>query len=62
MIPATKLIQLLLRARTILANMALEEMPPPRWWEFWKPRWAISDEPLRGDAAHLVKEINKAFL
>lgn len=50
---------LLRRARTILANMAQEN--EREWWQFWKPRWAISDEPLREDAGHLVNLIDEVF-
>jgi len=52
-------IELLHRARVILANMAKEN--ERQWWEFWKPRWAISDEPLRGDAGRLVEMIDEAM-
>lgn len=48
---------LLERARTVLSNMALEN--DRKWWQFWIPRWGISDEPLRGDAANLVKLIEE---
>jgi hypothetical protein len=50
---------LLRRARTVLANMAQEN--EREWWQFWKSRWAISDEPLRGDAGRLVELIDEVF-
>lgn len=41
------------RAATILHNMSLER----RWWFFpFRRRWHISDEPLRNDAANLLRE------
>ncbi len=43
------------RACVILQNMALENTR--QWWQFWRPRWQISDEPLRNDAHHLLAEI-----
>ncbi len=41
------------RAETILHNLALERVGP--WRRFWR-RWEISDEPLRCDAARLLRE------
>jgi hypothetical protein len=46
--------QLAERAFRILFRAALENKR--RWWEFWKPRWYFADEPLRHDAANLVRE------
>jgi hypothetical protein len=45
------------RAKTILLNMTREN--PREWWQFWIPRWTISDEPLRCDAGHLMHAINQ---
>lgn len=42
------------RAFRILFRAALENKR--RWYEFWKPRWYFADEPLRHDAANLVRE------
>lgn len=42
------------RAAGILHNMALE-WDKPWWWRMFR-RWFISDEPLRNDAANLLKE------
>lgn len=41
------------RALTILHNMSLERTG----WRGFVRRWAISDEPLRNDAARLLREI-----
>jgi len=41
------------RALTILHNMALERTG----WRGFFSRWCISDEPLRNDAANLIREI-----
>jgi len=41
------------RAAVILHNLALERVGP--WRQFWR-RWHISDEPLRNDAARLLRE------
>jgi hypothetical protein len=51
---------LLQHARTILGNMA-QENPLRRWYQLWKPRWSISDEPLRADAKALLVEINAFY-
>jgi hypothetical protein len=48
---------LLGRARTILRNMAAENKR--EWWQFWVPRWTISDEPLRNDARALLQDIEE---
>ena len=40
------------RAASILHNMALER----RGWRGFFRRWDISDEPLRNDAANLLRE------
>ena len=40
------------RASVILHNMALER----RGWRGFFSRWCISDEPLRNDAANLLRE------
>jgi hypothetical protein len=45
------------RARVILRNMAQENVR--EWWEFWVPRWTISDEPLRNDARVLMEEMEE---
>ena len=47
------------RARTVLANMAKEQ--DRKWWQFWRSRWEISDEPLRGDAKSLIGIIDMAL-
>ena len=48
-----------LRALNILSNMALEN----KGWKSFFRRWHISDEPLRNDAARLLREIGwKTFL
>ncbi len=52
-------IRLLFRARSVLWNMAQENHR--EWWQFWVPRWEISDEPLRGDARIIVEAIDKMF-
>ena len=41
------------RALTILHNLALERAG---WRGFFR-RWYISDEPLRNDAANLIREV-----
>ena len=41
------------RAEIILHNLSLERIGA--WRRFWR-RWEISDEPLRWDAAHLLRE------
>lgn len=41
------------RALSILYYMALERKG---WWRFFS-RWWISDEPLRNDAAELLRDI-----
>jgi hypothetical protein len=51
---------LLQRARTILDNMA-KENPWRKPGQFWKPRWSISDEPLRADAKALLHEIDAFY-
>lgn len=45
------------RARVILRNMSLERTG----WRGWLRRWAISDEPLRNDAANLLRESGFEF-
>lgn len=42
------------RALAILHRMATENTG---WWNFFR-RWYYSDEPLRNDAANLVREAN----
>ena len=42
------------RAELILHNMALERTGRGRWFR----RWLISHEPLRNDAANLLRESN----
>lgn len=50
------------RAETILANMALEnETTGILGWISLFSRWAISDEPLRVDAAAALPEIRRAL-
>ena len=51
---------LLERALYVLHNMALENERP--WWAFWRPRWAISHEPLRNDAANIIHDCGAAFM
>lgn len=46
------------RAEVILANMALENTG---WWASLFSRWAISDGPLRNDAAAALPEIRRAL-
>lgn len=47
------------RALTILHNMAVERTG---WRSFFR-RWWISDEPLRNDAANLIRDVGyEAFL
>lgn len=46
-------IAVLERCRTILGNMALETTG----WTYLFKRWAISDEPLRNDAAGILPDI-----
>ncbi len=48
---------LLIRARTILENMAREN--DRKWWQFWISRWDINDEPLRNDARNLLPLIKE---
>ncbi len=48
------------RAMTILAKMAAGRERP--WWQFWRSRWQISDEPLRGDALNFLNERKKLGL
>lgn len=48
---------LLDRAHVVLSNMAREN--ELHWWEFWKPRWAIGHEPLRGDARNVALAIEE---
>lgn len=45
------------RATKILHNMALERKRP--WWRRVFHRWYISDEPLRHDAARLLRDAQK---
>ena len=47
------------RAQTVLANMAKEQ--DRKWWQFWRSRWEISDEPLRGDAKNVLSAIDIAL-
>lgn len=46
------------RAEVILSNMAQENTG---WWASLFSRWAISDEPLRNDAAAALPEISRAI-
>lgn len=46
------------RAMAILHNMALER----KGWRGFFRRWHISDEPLRNDAASLLRERGCSFL
>lgn len=46
------------RAEVILNNMALENTG---FWASIFSRWAISDEPLRNDAAAALPEISRAI-
>lgn len=52
-------IALLKRCKVVLGNMAEEN--DRKWWQFWIPRWAISDEPLRGDAKNVLIEIDRTL-
>lgn len=45
------------RARTVLANMALEKEPSAPWIN----RWPIHHEPLRADARNLLPVIDAAL-
>lgn len=45
------------RAEVIFNNMALENTG----WLSWFVRWAISDEPLRANAAAALPEIRRAI-
>ncbi len=45
------------RAWTILHRMALER----RGWRGFLNRWFYADEPLRNDAANLLRERNEKF-
>lgn len=47
-----------MRALTILHNMAVERTG---WRSFFR-RWWISDEPLRNDAANLIREVGYCAL
>lgn len=47
------------RAETILHNMALENKD--RMKRALGNRWAVNQEPLRNDAARLLKEYNRGF-
>lgn len=47
-----------MRALTILHNMAVER----KGWRSFFRRWWISDEPLRNDAANLVREVGYSAL
>lgn len=50
------------RAEVILNNMALENESTGFWgWISLFSRWAISDEPLRADAAAALPEIRRAI-
>ena len=46
------------RAALILHHMALEN----KGWRGWFRRWYISDEPLRNDAANLLREMRWSFI
>ena len=46
------------RAALILHNMAQENIG----WRSWFRRWHISDEPLRNDAANLLRESRWGFM
>lgn len=46
------------RAEVILNNMAMENTD---FWASLFSRWAISDEPLRSDAAAALPEISRAI-
>ena len=46
-------------AMEILHNMALERRRP--WWDIISGRWIISDEPLRNDAANLLRRYGSTF-
>lgn len=46
------------QAANILQNMALERVG--FWRQFWR-RWHISDEPLRHDAANLLRRAGIEF-
>lgn len=52
---AEKLAHILMRCRTVLGNMALENEGALVW------RWPISHEPLRADAKNLVPLIDEAL-
>ena len=47
------------RALSILHNMSLERVG---FWRQLFRRWHISDEPLRHDAANLLREVGAEFL
>lgn len=47
------------RALVILHNLSLERTG---FWRQLFRRWHISDEPLRHDAANLLREVNAEFL
>ena len=46
-------------AMEILHNMALERRKP--WWDITSSRWIIPHEPLRNDAANLLRRHRAAF-
>mgnify|MGYP000734165410 CR=1 FL=1 len=48
------------RAAGILHNMSLERRWS--WFSLFRRRWHISDEPLRNDAANLLREYGYAAL
>ncbi len=54
---AAELYDALLRARTVLDNMAWEHTG----WRSFFTRWCISDEPLRNDAQNLLPLIDKVL-
>lgn len=41
------------RALSILHNMALENTG----WRSWFRRWTVASEPLRNDAANLIRDV-----
>lgn len=43
------------RALAILFRLATERRRP--WWAFWRPRFRFHHEPLRNDAANLIRQI-----
>ena len=41
----------------LLHSLALEYKVQP-WWKFWRKRWVMDDEPLREDAARILRGLN----